>query len=337
MLFRFSKARSRDNLLIKYSEEEIMEAMGVPITEERFCSPFRQDDHPTCSLWRAPGNGQLYFMDWATLGEPVDVFGLYMYAYGGNFNEAVHNLWSLMEGSSSGKTPPPAMVNNIRVKELSQTMVKASQRKWLATDYAWWNKFGIEPKTLERYNVVPAQYVWLGEDLIYQFSSPAIYPAYIYTFPSDSIKVYFPFRKRYRFYHNNASTLQGYSQLPYAGRLLAITKSLKDVLCLHKYGIPAVAPQSESILVPGQQLNELKDRFRNVVVFYDNDLAGRIALRKYKKLGFKIFMLSRHWAKDISDFYAKYGAERTGELISKTKEELLSSNSSIYNRDVTVS
>lgn len=306
-----------------------MEAMGVPITEERFCSPFRDDEHPTCSLKRMSGNGQLYFMDWATLTQPVDVFGLYMYAYGGEFSDAVKHLWELMEGDPSSKTP--AIVSSIKVKELSQTRVKASQRDWLETDYAWWQIFGIEKRTLGVYNVMPAKHVWLGEDLIYQFSNPTIYPAFIYTFSLDSIKVYFPFRKKGRFYQNDGSVIQGYSQLPYAGEILVITKALKDVMLLYQYGLPSVAPQSETIIINGEQLTEFKDRFKYVVALFDNDLAGRIALRKYKELGLPIFMLSRHMSKDITDFRANYGAERTRDLISTTKEDFLRGRPSISN------
>lgn len=318
MKFDFNNIRDRDNLLVAYSEEQIMEAMGIEITEERFCSPFREDERPTCSLKRMSGNGQLYFMDWATLTEPVDVFGLYMYVHGCRFSDAVTGLWELMEGELPNKSS--TATNTIRVKKLSETRIKAQSRDWLETDLNWWRSFGIELETLIRFNVRPVQFVWLGSDMIYQFSSLEVFAAYVYE-EIDSLKVYFPHRATYRFYHNNASTLQGYNQLPLSGRELVITKALKDVMVLHKYGIPAVAPQSETIILNKEQLDDLNQRFSNVVAFFDNDHAGIIALRKYKELGMKVYMLSRHWCKDISDYYRKYGDEATRDLISKTKED----------------
>lgn len=301
-----------------------MEAMGVEITEERFCSPFREDERPTCSLKRMSGNGKLYFMDWATLSDPVDVFGLAMYVYGYGFSDTVDALWDLMEGYTPGKTPTVQVV----AKNLSETKVKAAPREWLDSDYAWWNSFGIRKQELELFNTAPAQYVWLGEDLIYQFIPNMVQPAYIYN-ELDSLKVYFPFRKNYRFYHNNANALQGYIQLPVDGELCVITKSRKDVMLLHRYGIPAVAPQSESIVIGEEHLAELRERFKHVVALFDNDRAGILALRKYKALGVKPYMLSRHWSKDISDFYRKYGANRTERLIKATKWNLYHGGSSL--------
>ena len=320
MEFSFNEAKNKDTLLARYSDEEIMEAMGVPIEEERFCSPFRNDDNPTCSLWRAPGNEGLYFMDWAVLDKPLDIFGLYMYAYGCDFSGAVDGLWQLMEGWTPGQTP--RKVGGIKIRKMEDVKLKVQSREWTESDHRWWHSFGISPDTLNHFGVSPALYVWLGDQLIYIYSGPSVFPAYIYE-DVDNLKVYFPFKKKFRFYQNNGRFIQGFKQLPLSGRLLVITKSMKDLMLLYEFGIPAIAPQSESVTLDEETLSQLDDRFEHVVVFLDNDHAGITALRRYKKLGYKIFMLSRHQAKDISDYYRKYGAEQTRELVNRTKEELL--------------
>ena len=293
--------------------------MGVEITEERFVSPFRDDERPTCSIRRMSGNGQLYFMDWAVLDKALDVFGLYMYVHGCDFSEAVDGLFDLMAGDRSKKTP---QLSSIRVKQLSETRLSATSRDWLQTDLNWWMTFGIDKQTLEFFQVSAARFVWLGDDIVYQHSSPQIFPAYLYKGPS-SLKAYFPHRTEFRFYHNNANHLQGLEQLPLSGEMVVITKSLKDVMTLYRFNVPAVAPQSESIVITPEQLANLRSRFTHVVVLFDNDHAGINALRRYKKLNLRVFMLSRHNAKDISDYYRKYGAEMTREIISNTKESYL--------------
>lgn len=320
MEFSFDDIKNKENLLARYSEEEIMEAMGVPISEERFCSPFRNDDHPTCSLWRASGNDVLYFMDWAVLDKPLDVFALYMYAYGCEFGEAVTGLWGLMEGWVPGKTPGTR--GKIKIRQMEDVKLKVLSREWTEIDHKWWRSFGILPDTLIRFGVSPVKFMWLGQDLYYQYSGPVVYPAYVYE-DGENLKVYFPFKKKFRFYQNNGSAVQGIKQLPLSGKVLVITKSLKDVMLLYEFGIPAVAPQSESVTLNEETLDDLKSRFDNVVVLFDNDHAGITALRRYKKLGFPILMLSRHEAKDISDYYRKYGAEMTKQLVEQTKRELL--------------
>ena len=138
MKFHFSDIENKETLLAKYSEEEIMETiMGIEVQEERFCSPFRNDERPTCSLWRAPGNGCLYFMDWATLNHPVDVFGLYMYAHGCEFNDALNGIWQMMSGVSptgapyaSPFTPPTEDINTLKAQaEILEDQLEEIKRR----------------------------------------------------------------------------------------------------------------------------------------------------------------------------------------------------------------
>jgi len=329
MKFNFGDIKSSKSLLSKYSEEEIMERLGVPIEEGRFCSPYRDDKTPTCSLWRAPGNERLYFMDWAVFDEPVDVFDLYRYINYCSFDAAIEGLWELMSGDVSSQTLS-VKESIVNVKSVSQTRVRAQTLALTEDDLRWWSRFGITKETLNKFNVLKAEYIWLGQDLIYT-AGPGVKPGYVYRFFKDSIKVYFPHRTYNRFYHNDGSMIQGWSQLPAEGDLVIVTKSYKDVMFFFEEGIPAVAPQSESILLDKQSVEELRSRFTNVVVLMDNDRAGIIALRKYKRLGLKIYMLSRTWSKDISDFRLKYGANKTSRLIAATKWNLLNGGSSLSN------
>lgn len=322
MKFNFNDIKNKETLLARYSEEEIMEMMGVPIEERRFCSPFRNDRTPTCSLWRAPGNEVLYFMDWAVFSEPVDCFGLYMYLYNCSFNESIVGIWRMFDQEFSSK-PSTKPANVIDSRVLTETRITATARSWTPKDLRWWNRFGVTRIELDKYLVYPANIVWLGDRIVYQHSSPQIPSVYYYLFPKG-IKVYFPNRDYNRFYHNNGKLIQGWTQLPLSGKVCVVTKSLKDVMLFSRFGIPAVAPQSESIIIEESTLVELSERFDNVVVVYDHDRAGIIALLKYRKLGLPVFILPRSWGtKDITDFYAKYGFDNTSRLIASTKEYVL--------------
>lgn len=50
------------------------------------------------------------------------------------------------------------------------------------------------------------------------------------------------------------------------GDILFITKSMKDVMCLHEMGIPAVSPSSESTFLPKDVLEQLKTRFKRIII-----------------------------------------------------------------------
>lgn len=84
----------------------------------------------------------------------------------------------------------------------------------------------------------------------------------------NNFKIYRPLADKYHKWRNNLTEydIQGYKQLPEKGDILIITKSLKDVMCLCKMGIPAVSPASESTFIPNIALEELKKRFKRIII-----------------------------------------------------------------------
>lgn len=94
-------------------------------------------------------------------------------------------------------------------------------------------------------------------------------------------------------------------------------------MTLYEFGITAIAPNSENIFITELQYKKLKEKFSNILVLYDNDLAGIDGLRKIKRLypDIKVsFIPFKYEAKDISDFYKKYGKQKTQELIDSAKQ-----------------
>ena len=150
-------------------------------------------------------------------------------------------------------------------------------------------------------------------------------PIYGYYFgKKDNIeqwRIYMPKRKEFRFIGNvSTKTIQGYKQLVKKGKVVVITKSMKDCLSMYSCGISAIAPNSETQFVSDSMLEDLKKRFKYIVVFYDNDLPGIRGMKKLKKLHPELnyFYIPRHYgAKDFSDFYHMYGRTKTIDTIKK--------------------
>ena len=134
-------------------------------------------------------------------------------------------------------------------------------------------------------------------------------------------RCYFPKRTLFRFITNWPSKkIQGYDQLPKKGKLLVITKSMKDVMCLYSCGIIACAPNSENLFIPDTMLEELKSRFESIVVFYDNDRPGLYNMAKIRHAHPELVYVSipkEFGSKDISDFYKDHGRSETLSLIKK--------------------
>ena len=86
-------------------------------------------------------------------------------------------------------------------------------------------------------------------------------------------------------------------------------------------GISAVAPQSETQFISDTILEDLKQRFEKIVLLFDSDLTGvhytNVLRRKYDFL-IPCIIPRRYEAKDISDFYKKYGRIETIEFIKKS-------------------
>lgn len=155
---------------------------------------------------------------------------------------------------------------------------------------------------------------------------------YAYTFieRKDGLvteKVYQPYNKygvKWRSGHDG-SVWDLWTKLPKKGKRVIITSSRKDALCIWaNSGIPSVSLQSESASVKPSVMQELKDRFEEVLVLYDNDQYreknyGRIDGQKLaEKFGIRqIEIPDMYMCKDISDLYHKYGQATVVQVLTQ--------------------
>lgn len=108
--------------------------------------------------------------------------------------------------------------------------------------------------------------------------------------------------------------------LPKTGDYVVVTKSQKDSMLLYEFGIPAVAPISENLFLTDSKYKKLKERFGKIILLYDNDIPGLSAMQKIRKeYDVTPLWIPRRYAKDVSDFYALYGRDKTQELINEAK------------------
>lgn len=190
-------------------------------------------------------------------------------------------------------------------------------------DLNWWLQFGISKKTLDKYRVFAGNTVFLNGNVYAKRAQHN--PVYGYYFGKkgdlEQWRVYFPQRKENRFIGNvPTKTIQGFKQLPNTGKILIITKSMKDVMLFHELGIPACAPNSETQFVSDSVLADLKKRFEYVCLLYDTDLTGVMFTNKLRKEHPELIPLlipRRYGCKDLSDFYKKYGKSETVNLIKQ--------------------
>ena len=322
MDFSFEPKVTREFLLSNNNEETYMSYyLGIPVSKGLFCSPLRQDRHTTCSFFRGK-SGRLYFKDFAT-GECLAFENVVMKLYNCSYHEALKIIakdFGLIKGTNHETKP---IIKQERFINDKQTFIQIEQKDFSEKELKWWLQYGITKSILNKYRVFSCKTVFLNGSVFSQ-STPKC-PSYGYYFGKkehvEQWKIYYPKRTDYRFIGNiSTKTIQGYRQLPKSGKLLVITKSLKDCACLYSMGISAVAPQSETQFISDTILEDLKQRFEKIVLLFDLDETGIKFSKKIKKEYpfIKVTLLPRtKRCKDISDYYKKYGREETLNMIKQ--------------------
>jgi len=319
-MFTVEPQITKELLLRKYPEEQYMSYyLGVPISKKLFKSPLRVDHRETCSFYRNEKTG-LRYKDFGN-GVNYNFIDVVMYKHNCSFSTALQIIASDFHiiDSSAQKTTVPKYKGSI-VSTNEPCNIKVEIKDFTLKELNWWGSFGITENLLKEGRVYSLKTVFLNNEPSY-FSSDKC-PIYGYFLGHDNDrelwKIYFPTKLKYRFLLNN-SKLQGVHMLPKKGKLLIITKSMKDVLTLKKLGYVAIAPQSENSYPKKEQIEALEKRFDKILVWYDCDLAG-IKSMNYIRKQYKVlcYWIPRSYhCKDISDFYKKYGEFKTTLLINE--------------------
>ena len=321
--FEIAPKITKDLLLSKFSEETIFcHYLGInSISKKLIRNTTRDDKNPTCGFYRN-GSGTLILHDFAT-GEYFNCFSYVMKAYHCDYHKALDIIASDFGLICRDDRPVPTIrhVPTFKEEENKITYIQIEMGKFDEQDLKWWGSFGITEKTLNKFRVFPCKSVFLNGNLVSQRAQHNLIYGY-YFGKKDGIeqwRIYFPKRKEMRFMGNvPTKTIQGYKQLPKEGKLLVITKSMKDVMLLYELGIPAIAPNSETQFVSDKMLEELRTRFKHIVLLYDNDLTGVTFTNKIRKAHPDLipFLIPRKTlCKDLSDFYKTYGKLETKLLI----------------------
>ena len=229
-----------------------------------------------------------------------------------------------------------ARAESVKTVGLGLTDIGIVRQPFTEVDKKYWKQFHISIDTLKRFNVFSIKYFLCNNIVrgVYKDDNP-MYAYKVF----DKFKIYRPLASKYTKWRTNLTVrhVQGLEQLqPEGGDLLIITKSLKDVMCLTEMGFHAVASASETTFIPEDILNNLKSKWKNVVILYDRDVAGMQNARQYsKQYGLDaIFVHKKFKAKDVSDAVKANGFVVVKEWLTKTVERYDKLYNRIPDRDI---
>lgn len=312
---------------------------GFNSVGEHFTSPFRNDKNASAIIY-ANKQGQLKFNDFVK--QVMSGVGFVQELYSLTFVEALVQIakdfkledkfymadWGGRIINSLNNEAPK--VYNKVIEPSGASVIKVKRREWQHHDIQFWNKVGVTLDILNLFKVSPVSHIWIENNKTTMLHAKSY--AYVYDYYwEDGIfrrKIYQPYSKT-KWISNGGKVVQGEGVLPYSGDLLIITKSLKDVMTLYSLGYTAIAPTTEKTFPSIDYINKQRHRFKEIVLFLDNDETGKLMSEKHS-LSYDIpyiLIQDKYKTKDISDFYKEFGRVRAGNLM----EELIRNKDEHHN------
>lgn len=277
-------------------------------------SPFRKDKNPSFGIYYSKRTKQLLFKDHGT-GECGNVIKFVSLFTGKTeYSDILSDIVDKLNITNNTK-----LVSSKQYIPPTETVIGVVRQEFTDVDINYWKQFNISINTLKKFNVNSIKY-YLCNGIVkgtYKRENP-MYAYKVY----NNFKIYRPLADKYTKWRNNLTDydIQGYEQLPQKGDILFITKSMKDVMCLHEMGYPAVSPSSESTFLPKDVLEQLKTRFKRIIILFDRDAAGVKRSRKLsRETGLKAMFINKKFkAKDISDAVKANNFEEIKNWLNET-------------------
>lgn len=281
-------------------------------------SPFRNDKIPSLQVkW---SYGKWRFRDFGSSEYKGDCIDFVKMLYSCSFNEAVEKIINDFSSNDPVRKLDSHCLKKINKKDSKPVELDIKKRLYTPDELKWWLEFGISKSTLDFYKVVPITHYFINKH-------PILCKQSTYAFEENkdgkkSYKLYCPeaINPKDKWLNNqDSSTLQGWEQLPATGDLLIVGKSRKDIMLLYELGYSAVGPASETSFIKAKILKQLQERFKKIIIFYDNDQPGRKESSKFsEKFNIPyVYIPLEYKEKDITDFRKKYGEELTKQLLNE--------------------
>ena len=291
----------------------------------------KADKHPSFSVFWSYRKHKFLFKEhrYGYSGDCID-FVMYFFGYHSNAKACmkIFKDFGIKGFRSDDDIIAPSVVFDHKtvIKKLPKRQgitVRVKVRDWNEDDLDYWATYGITKEWLTRGMIYPIEYYYLNQAM-----RKADKLAYAYIERKDgkvTYKIYQPHNLHHRKWisSNDASVWELWNCIPESGPFLIITKSRKDALSvMATTGIPATSLQAEGTIPKTQVVDEIKSRFTNVFLLYDNDYSSDVNWGQdyCKKLSEQfelpyITIPDKHQAKDYTDFIEKYSITKAKKLL----------------------
>lgn len=316
---------NKDFILERVHERDIFERyLGIQFSlNTDYTNPLRTDNNAGCRFYLDRKSQRIKFNDFSR-GIIYDCFDVVRERYGLSFIEAINKIASdfgLVKNSPTIRRDKFHPSSFLEGDQDSVPTISVATRPFSEKEKEYWKAYGISGVQLKKFNVYALQRAVYTRGSYNRtlYNHRGREKAFCYYIEGEW-KLYFPDREEGRFYNISQIAIQGYEHLPKTGKSVVITKSYKDVIGFDVYNIPAIAPQSENVHLDKLLINELRRRFENIYILYDNDWPGMRAAAKrlleYPDLNPLLFPKGR--PKDLTDNMKESGVTKVGEVLRQS-------------------
>ena len=306
----FSKGRATISLSDIDEGSLVSTYLGVNKIPSLICSPLRKDKNPSLGLF-SPDGKKVYWTDFGTK-EKGSIYDLLALMWHCSFKEVLERISREYTHLKLLKIQKNSQI--IKSYAKNNSILQCRIREWRKYDIEYWESYGISLDWLKYAEVYP-----ISHKIIIKNNKRYVMGAdkYAYAFVEHkennlTIKIYQPFNKKGFKWANkhDRSVISLWTKIPDKGDKLVICSSLKDALCLWaNTGVPAIATQGEGYSMSDTAIRQLKDRYKEIYILFDNDKAGlEDGIKLANSTGFKNIILPQFdGGKDVSDLFKTKG------------------------------
>ena len=292
--------------------------LGINSVPSNINSILREDKNPSLCIF--PYKDSLFFKDFGT-NQSGNIYQLLSLYWNIPLNQVYRKIYNDFTSANYKSCCCKNKISKTIIKKKSNINIKVKIRDWKPWDIEYWSSYGISLKWLEYCDIFPISHIFLIHQNGEQLTISADKYAYVYIERKDnkvSLKIYQPYSTNFKWMSkHDASVWDLWTKIPDKGDKLIITSSRKDALCLWaNTGIPSLSLQGEGYIPKEKVINQLKDRYKKIYVFYDNDFKNEVNNgRNYGKAIADKFDLQQieipteYKSKDPSDLYKNWGKE----------------------------
>lgn len=333
---------SLNDILSKVTEADILSYyLGVTEVPCIINSPLRQDRRPSFGLYSSDGI-RIFYIDFATK-DSGGLFDLLGHMWGTDYISTLtrinEDISKFCGGANIHSYTPCAVRSTSSYNK--DTDLQCKVRDWRDYDIEYWASYGITLEWLKYAEVYPISHkIVIKDGHRYVFGADKYAYAYVeHKEGKVTLKIYQPFNKAgYKWSSNiDRSVWSLWTKIPEYGDNLIISSSVKDCLnIMCNFKIPSICLQGEGYLPKPHIMEELKSRYKNIIVFFDNDFTNpnnpghNDAVKLCKEYNLKMIEIPKEYkSKDPSDLFKKYGRDKYLEIMNEILKDVLWKNGEV--------